>query len=289
MNIDSHILKKSYHQEFDLISKLFLKKTFPHSWIFHGPKQSGKRKFLDIFIKSIYKEKKIDQFVFEVNDDENIAMVDDVRNLINQSNLTNSVNNIYKTFLVINNLELLNKNSVIALLKTIEEPPPNTVLVLITHNLKLIPKTIQSRCIKIKFNPHKLMTAKFENIDNQENFQISDGSPSIYKLLLSNDGEIIKAEIKKILESHTLKYVDFENFYSKISNNFDVLFPLIINVIFFNLKQYFKSNICDLKKKQRILTFLDFMKKNFRRDFFIDKKKILFLIFNEYFSLELSK
>ena len=44
MSIDFHILKKSYQQEFDLISKLFLKKTFPHSWVFHGPKQSGKRK-----------------------------------------------------------------------------------------------------------------------------------------------------------------------------------------------------------------------------------------------------
>ena len=289
MSIDSHILKKSYQQEFDLISKLFLKKTFPHSWVFHGPKQSGKRKFLDIFIKSIYKDKNIDQFVFEVNDDENIAMIDDIRNLINQCNLTNSVNNIYKTFLVINNLELLNKNAVIALLKTIEEPPPNTVLILITHNLKLIPKTIQSRCIKISFNPHKLIASKYENMNDQENFKISDGSPSIYNLLLSKDGDLIKAEIKKILESHTLKYDDFEIFYSKISNNFEVIFPLVINVIFFNLKQYFKSNICDLKKKQRILTFLDFMKKNFRKDFFIDKKKILFLIFNEYFSLELSK
>ena len=289
MNIDPHILKKSYQQEFDLINKLYLKKTFPHSWVFHGPKQSGKRKFLDILIKSIYKEKKIDQFVFEVNGCENIAMVDDIRNLIKQCNLTNSVNSIYKTFLVINNLELLNKNAVIALLKTIEEPPPNTVLILITHNLKLIPKTIQSRCIKIGFNPHKLIATKYENIDDQENFKISDGSPSIYNLLLSNDGDLIKYEIKKILESHTLKYVDFEDFYSKISNNFDVIFPLIINVIFFNLKQCFKSNICDLKKKQRILTFLDFMKKNFRKDFFIDKKKILFLIFNEYFSLELSK
>ena len=86
-------------------------------------------------------------------------MIDDVRKLINQCNLTNSVDGINKTFLVINNLELLNKNSIIALLKTIEEPPPNTVLILITHNLKLIPQTIQSRCIKIKFNPYKLLTS----------------------------------------------------------------------------------------------------------------------------------
>jgi len=289
MIIDYDIIKKSYFREFDLITKLYLKETFPHSWIFHGPKESGKRKFLDIFIKSIYKELDIEQFVFEINSDENIVLVDDVRNFINQCNLTNSVDSINKSFLVINNLELLNKNSVIALLKTIEEPPPNTILILITHNLKLIPKTIQSRCVKIKFNPHQLLASKYENKSEQENLLISDGSPSIYNLLQSNDGNLIKVEIKKILESQTFKYVDFENFFLKISNNFDIYLPLVINLIFHNLKLYFKSNICDLNKKQKILTFLDFIRNNFRKDFFLDKKKILFLIFNEYFSLELSK
>ena len=272
---DYDIIKKSYHREFDLITKLYLKDKFPHSLIFHGPKESGKRKFLDIFIKSIYKELSIDQFIFEINSDEKIAMVDDVRNFINQCNLTNSVDNINKSFLVINNLELLNKNSVIALLKTIEEPPPNTILILITHNLKLLPKTIQSRCVKIKFNPHQLLASKYENKSEQENLLISDGSPSIYNLLQSNDGNLIKVEIKKILESQTFKYVDFENFFLKISNNFDIYLPLVINLIFHNLKLYFKSNICDLNKKQKILTFLDFIRNNFRKDFFLDKKKIL--------------
>ena len=204
MITDYDIIKKSYLSEFNFITKLYLKETFPHSWIFHGPKESGKRKFLDIFIKSIYKKLNIDQFVFEINSDENIALVDDVRNFINQCNLTNSVENINKSFLVINNLELLNKNSVVALLKTLEEPPPNTILILITHNLKLIPKTIQSRCVKIKFNPHKLLASKYEYKSEQENLLISNGSPSIYNLLQSNDGNLIKGEIMKILESKNL-------------------------------------------------------------------------------------
>ena len=100
-------------------------------------------------------------------------MIDDVRKLITQSNLTNSVDRTNKTFLVINNLELLNKNSVIALLKTLEEPPPDTVLILITHNLKLIPKTIKSRCIKVKFNPYKLFDNNHKNDTEKENFLIS--------------------------------------------------------------------------------------------------------------------
>ena len=60
-------------------------------------------------------------------------------------------------------------------------------------------------------------------------------------------------------------------------------------MIFLNLKNNFKSHVCDLRKKLKILNFLDFVKKNFKRDFFLDNKKVLFLIFNEYFSLELTK
>ena len=51
----------------------------------------------------------------------------------------------------------------------------------------------------------------------------------------------------------------------------------------------FKNHVCDLNKKLKILTFLDFVKINFRKGFFLDNKKALFLIFNEYFSLELNK
>ena len=69
-------------------------------------------------------------------------MIEDVRNLINQSYLTNSSSNKYKTFVIVNNFELLNINSSTALLKTIEEPPNNTIIVIITHNLKLIPKQL---------------------------------------------------------------------------------------------------------------------------------------------------
>ncbi len=289
MNIDSNIIENKYKQEFDFISKLYLKEIFPHAWIFHGPKESGKRKFLGLFIKKVLKKKQNEQFVYEINSDENIAMIDDVRKLITQSNLTNSVDRIKKTFLVINNLELLNKNSVIALLKTLEEPPPNTVLILITHNLKLIPQTIKSRCIKIKFNPYKLFDNNYKNDLEKENLLISDGYPSIYNLLLTEEGNLIKVEVKKILDLEALEYIDFEKFYLKISKNFDVFFPLFINIIFFTLKLNFKNHDCDLNKKFKILSFLDFLKKNFRKDFFLDNKKVLFLILNEYFSLDLSQ
>ena len=152
------------------------------------------------FFKKIYDKKNYDQFVYEINGDQNLALIEDVRKIINQSFLTNSINNS-KTFLVIKNLELLNINSKSALLKTIEEPPSNTILVLISHNLKLIPKTIKSRCIKIKFNPYKSIIYKNIKKDiDEENLKIGNGQPQVIKDLVSEDGKFVKNELINLLQ-----------------------------------------------------------------------------------------
>ena len=65
-------------------------------------------------------------------------------------------------------METLNINCISALLKTIEEPPENTVIIVLTHNLRNIPKTIQSRCIKLNLTPlivnYFLMKKKLKKI-----------------------------------------------------------------------------------------------------------------------------
>ena len=66
MNIDSNIIENNYKQEFDFISKLYLKEIFPHAWIFYGPKDSGKRQFLDIFIKKGFKGKKMNNLFMKL-------------------------------------------------------------------------------------------------------------------------------------------------------------------------------------------------------------------------------
>ena len=79
-------------------------------------------------------------------------MVDDVRLLRNQINLTNANEN-QNCFVIIDNADSLNFNSYNAMLKTIEDPPSNTIIIIISHNIKKIPKTISSRCIKLDFKP----------------------------------------------------------------------------------------------------------------------------------------
>lgn len=54
---------------------------------------------------------------------------------------------------IIREADALNANSANALLKTLEEPAANTVIILISDDIAKLPKTIVSRCQKIKFLP----------------------------------------------------------------------------------------------------------------------------------------
>ena len=55
-------------------------------------------------------------------------------------------------FILIDNIENLNKNSVNALLKVIEEPNENVFFILINNNEKYILPTLKSRCLTFKIN-----------------------------------------------------------------------------------------------------------------------------------------
>ena len=68
-------------------------------------------------------------------------LFDDIREIIRYSNLTNADKN-EKTFIIFNDADFLNFQSWNALLKTIEEPPTDTIIIIILENLKKIPKTV---------------------------------------------------------------------------------------------------------------------------------------------------
>jgi DNA polymerase III subunit delta' len=54
---------------------------------------------------------------------------------------------------VIDGAETLNRSAANALLKTLEEPPPRTVLLLVSHRPGALPATIRSRCAKLRLRP----------------------------------------------------------------------------------------------------------------------------------------
>ncbi len=58
-----------------------------------------------------------------------------------------------KKIVIIDDADLMNTNSANAFLKTLEEPPENSIIILISSNDDILPDTVKSRCIRISFYP----------------------------------------------------------------------------------------------------------------------------------------
>ena len=77
--------------------------------------------------------------------------IEQIRNLIHEVFLTRKYDRL--KIAVIYPAESMNKSSANALLKTLEEPADETLLVLLTHNPGRIPITLRSRCQSWTINP----------------------------------------------------------------------------------------------------------------------------------------
>ncbi|MBT8048889.1 MAG: DNA polymerase III subunit delta' [Xanthomonadales bacterium] len=71
-------------------------------------------------------------------------VIDQVRKLIASLNLTNTISR--RKAALIHPVEAMNRSAANALLKTLEEPPGDTVLILVAHDTGRLPATIRSRC-----------------------------------------------------------------------------------------------------------------------------------------------
>lgn len=142
---------------------------------------------------------------------------------------------------IIENADKLSKNIYNSLLKILEEPPRNTIFILICSTIGNLPITLQSRAIKLKFNPlnnsEVMLALSLFDIENTEILaSISDGSIGDALYLYENNGidlyqHLLKAFSSDYQTSHkTVRYI-IEN---KLCDNFGLIKQLIIRV----LKEY---------------------------------------------------
>jgi DNA polymerase-3 subunit gamma/tau len=82
--------------------------------------------------------------------------IDDVRETILENININPVRDRFKAF-IIDEVHQLSKPAFNALLKTLEEPPPNVVFVMATTELHKVPETIRSRCQEFDFRTIPLL------------------------------------------------------------------------------------------------------------------------------------
>tara|TARA_Y100000589_G_scaffold332259_1_gene390910 strand:+ start:2227 stop:3102 length:876 start_codon:yes stop_codon:yes gene_type:complete len=284
-----------HKDQIDFLTKSFKKKYIPQSWILHGLKGLGKFSLIENVIKSINYQIKndVNQNFFIINSDNSEATIEDIRSLIKQLSLTNSSNNS-KTFVIIDNADDLNFNSHNALLKTIEEPPLSSVIIIISHNIKKIPKTVCSRCIKIKFNVLSNIEfkefVKFnypEKIESYlEFYKVSNGNPGHLFSFLNNNGNEIKDLTFKILEKTTFDANLFHSLQKFIDDNDQNNYELILNFIYSFLRLEVQKHFNDRIKFKEILSLFNLINPKFSGKNLVDRKKELHYIFSEFFSLK---
>ena len=155
----------------------------------------------------------------DIDDDKKSIDINQIRNLI--LTLNKSSFNTKPRLVLIDNIELLNINSVNALLKILEEPNDNIYFILINNHKKILP-TLRSRCLN--YNIH---------LKSEESFDIST------KIL----GENIK----------NLIYENIINFYStpgSILNLLDYANRNDVDLTKINLKDFIKKIITEKKYKK---------------------------------------
>ena len=216
-------------------------------------------------------------FLIDLLSEKKSINVEQVREMINYTN--KSAFNNKEKFILIDNVENLNKSSVNALLKIIEEPNESIFFILINNNEKNILPTLKSRCLTFKIsltfneslNISKLILKK--NIHEFVNYDLV----SYY----NSPGEIISlynfAQKKAInLKDHTISsFINLiiENNYYKKNKPVKVLLVNLIELFF--LKKYMITNT----KTSLINFYYIFIKKIYNTEKFNLDEESLFLEF----------
>ena len=268
-----------HHSEFSNFIDLYKDKKLPNKILLSGEKGIGKSTLAYHIINHILssdEEFSYDEKNFKINPDNktfkliinksnpNFILIDididkksidinQIRNLI--LTLNKSSFNTKPRFVLIDNIELLNINSVNALLKILEEPNDNIYFILINNNKKILP-TLKSRCLN--YNIH---------LTSNQSFDVTN------KILDENYLDLIHEHITNYYSTpgSILNLLDFAN-----KNDFDLKEV--------NLKDLIKKIIIDKKYKKDQFTknlLYSLMEIYFRKN--VSVKNIRLLKIQNYF------
>ena len=224
----------------------------------------NKSSFLSQYLENIYPN-----IVYISGADFKSVKIDDIRNIKNLLIQKAMINN--KRFIILDNVEMFNLNSLNALLKIIEEPGPDNYFILINNKSKPLLETIKSRCIEFHINL------------NSEKKKIT-----INHLIKNfNQKKIIKTDLVDISPGN---YIKFNYIFNVNKINPDDKFIFNINLIL-NLYKKEKNVIY----KDLLLFFTEYYLKtiniynNNDKLRIIEKRNFLFRNINDFFLYNLSQ
>ena len=200
--------------------------------------------------------------LIDVNDDRKNIDINQIRDLI--SNLNKSSFNSKPRFVLIDNIDLLNINSINALLKILEEPNDNIIFILINNNKKILP-TLKSRCLNFKISLtyvqsiniiNKILNKNIFDSVSKELINFYSTPGELYKLIIfSNEIDI---NLESISLREFISLIISKKYYKKESSIKNLIYSMIeyyfrINTSIDNTKlikfhNYFLNKINDTKK-----------------------------------------
>lgn len=161
-----------FSQQWEYITRLMQANTLPHALLLAGPEGIGKHQFARMMVAALLCEQPNEQFVacgkckhcllleahtypdfvhVALDDGEHVISVDTIRAMISKLYLTRHFET-YKIALI-ETADTMNVNAANAILKTLEEPPEHTILILVSSHPQTLPATIRSRCQLISLHP----------------------------------------------------------------------------------------------------------------------------------------
>ena len=183
--------------------------------------------------------------IIDIDSDKKSIDIQQIRELI--LNLNKSSFNTKPRFVLIDNIEFLNKNSINAILKILEEPNYNVHFILINNNKKILP-TLLSRCINYKIClsnkqcleiTNNLLEGNLKDLINDDliNYYLTPGK--IYNLI--KFAELYNYNLIEFDLKNFLKIIISENHYKK---------DLFMKYMIFDLMEfYFRKLNSSFSKK----------------------------------------
>ena len=294
-----------YESFFNSFIKLFLLGKLPKAILLTGPKGLGKSTFLYHFINFILskneekkysiKNQKINEdnlsykllsnnthpnfFLLDKHLSDNEIKIENVRFLRKFLTKTSYSKNL--KLVLIDNAESLNKNSLNALLKPIEEPTTNTFFFVVYNSFSNIPDTLKSRCFEYKIfftedEKRKILDKIVSSENNNRKFNYIEKS-----LYAETPGNIINYMLnfnnvdEEILSNKLLSIIYLTDKYKKDKNKNTFSSLLLLIELFYN--DLCKKNVSRINfyyfNYIKILKKLNDMKK-----YNLDEKSILFQV-----------
>jgi DNA polymerase-3 subunit delta' len=226
--------------------------------------------------KTINNKSNTNLITIDVNEDKKSIDINQIRELI--INLNKSSFNKKPRFVLIDNIELLNINSINALLKILEEPNENINFILIHNNRKIL-STLLSRCINFKIFLSNNDYLKISNqlLNNDLNNLVSNELINYY----FTPGEIYQLVQFSSENDYDLSNIDLKNFLKILINDTQYKKNNFINNMMYSLMEFYFRKLNQSFSKLLNEKYSYFIKRiSDTKTYNLDKES-LFIEFNE--------